>query len=162
MKFHPALTLPLLAAFTLTATACSPQFLALFGITPPAGGPSPHSPGRAPASVAFDRAEYRVRQGVDPFVAGWDSAVLEAATVKATVHWEGGVTEPVVMGNPAWTWELPAGLDLVARPPSSLLVAGTAATGSYVLRLASATHPTVHATATVRVSDDGAADVVIE
>ena len=162
MTFHPVLTLPLLAAFTLSVTACSPQFLAFFGIKPPSSSPLPDAPGRAPASVAFDRAEYRVRLGVDPAIDGWDAAVLEAATLKATVRWEGGATEPLVPGNAAWNWELPSGLRLVSRTQGSMLVAESAATGSYVLRLASATLPTVQATASVRVSDDGSADVVIQ
>jgi hypothetical protein len=163
LRLNPVLTLPLLTFFTLAATACDARFLSFFGSNPP-GSPSGTTglPGRAPAAVAFDRAAYRVRLEVDPAIEGWDAAVLDAATVRATVLWEDGASEPIAASSSAWNWGVPSGLGLLTRPQGTVLVAGSTATGSYELRLTSVTHPTVQATATVRVSDDGAADVVIQ
>ncbi len=163
MRLVRVLTLPLLACFTLAATACDARFLSFFGSHPP-GSPSGTSgtPGLAPAAVTFDRAAYHVRLGVDPAIEGWDAAVLDAATVKVTVRWESGASEPIVPSGSAWEWDIPSGLSWVSRPQGAMLVAGAAATGSYQLRLTSVTHPTVQAIATVRISDDGAADVVIQ
>lgn len=159
MRFTPAFTISLLTGLTLTATACDSRFLSFFGSNPPGNA---SGSGGGPSAITLDRTEYRVRLGVGPATPGWDAALLEAATVKASARWDGGVIQAISADSPGYTWELPEGLSLVARSQGPMLVAQSTATGSYTIRLAYTSRPSVQATATVLVSDDGAADVVIE
>ena len=78
-----------------------------------------------------------------------------------------GGTMPIFQGDPQWIWNLPAGVQIVPtnQPGSTslaLLATSTAATGSFEMSVSWAADPKVKATASVVVTDQGAANVVIE